>query len=73
MSGTPKEVQEMHTQLAEVKRDVRGVKQEWRNLRSLPKSRRLAAVTEADLARYDSQHPPQHSDDTTARLGGVKR
>jgi hypothetical protein len=66
-STDPKEVQEMREQLAAARKAARGVKDSARNLRALPRSRRLAAVTAADLERYDSLHP-MSTDDTTKRM-----
>ena len=53
----PKEVKEMRSLLAEVRKTARGVKESARNLRAVPKSPRLSQLTDEDMDHYDSQHP----------------
>lgn len=69
----PKEVQEMRRQLAEQRRAARGVKESARGMRAIPKSDRLAQLTDADMREYDSTNPPMPPssvDDTVRRVPG---
>jgi len=64
----PKEVQDMRSKLAEVRRAARGVKDSARGLRVLRKSEQFTALTGEAMEHYDSAHPPTLDDETTRRV-----
>lgn len=64
----PKEVEQMRTELADVRKRARGVKDSARSMRSVPRSDRFSAITAAAVAAYDEKHPsPSRSDEPTRR------